>query len=115
MSFNGIAFFPDENGCGCSGGIKYWDAANTTTEDNYIHDNYNVGLWYDTNNAGALVQGNYLARNWAYGMIYEISYNADINANTFVDNGWGSGSYAAGGYPYGDALYISRLGGQQRR
>jgi hypothetical protein len=111
VSWNGISDFPDVSGCGCSGGIKFWDTTNTTVEDNYIHDNYNVGLWYDTNNAGALVQGNLLARNWAYGMIYELSYNADINANTFIDNGWGSGSWQAGGYPYGDAIYISGSGG----
>jgi hypothetical protein len=111
VSFNGIADFPDTS-CGCSGGVKFWASTNTTVEDNYIHDNYNVGMWYDTDNVGALVQDNYVARNWSNGLIYEISYNADINANTFIDNGWGIGSYPGpSGYPLGSAIYISASGG----
>ena len=112
VSWNGEADFPDD--CGCSGGIKYWDTTNATVRDNFIHDNYNVGLWFDTDNAGALVQGNYIARNWAQGMIYEISYNADITGNTFVGNGWGSGSSSGpSGFPLGAALYVSGSGGSE--
>jgi hypothetical protein len=111
VSWNGISFFPDDSGCGCSGGIKYWDTTGATVEDNYIHDNYNVGLWFDTDNTGALVQGNWISGNWAEGIIYEISYNADFNANTFVDNGWGIGSSHPGGVPYGAAIYLNGSGG----
>jgi hypothetical protein len=110
VSWNGISFFPDLQ-CGCSGGIKYWDATDATVVGNYIHDNYDAGLWADTDNAGFLVKDNYIADNWASGVIYEISYNADITANTFVDNGWGVGSYAAGTFPYGEAIYLSGSGG----
>ena len=72
VSWNGKADFPDTGQCGCSGGIKYWDSTDATVEDNYIHDNYNVGLWFDTDNVGAFVEGNDIARNWAKDMIYEI-------------------------------------------
>ena len=112
VSYNGIADFPDLGQCGCSGGIKYWASTNAVVEDNYIHDNYNVGLWFDTDNSGALVSGNYIARNWAEGAIYEISYNADITGNTFLDNGWGLGSYSGpSGFPLGAGLYVNASGG----
>lgn len=110
VSYNGLAEFPDVKGCGCSGGAKFWATTNAVVEDNYVHDNYNVGLWFDTNNAGALVRGNYIARNWAEGLDYEISYNALIEYNTFLDNAWGVGSYAAAGFPM-SALYISGSAG----
>lgn len=110
VSWNGISYFPDDS-CGCSGGIKYWAATDATIADNYIHDNYNVGLWADTDNSGFLISDNYISDNWAEGMIYEISYNADITGNQFVDNGWGTGSAGAGGIPYGDALYVASSGG----
>jgi parallel beta-helix repeat protein len=110
IAWNGISYFPDTN-CGCSGGIKYWDATNATIVGNYIHDNYSVGLWVDTDNAGFLIKNNYISDNWAEGIVYEISYNADITENTLVDNGWGVGSATAGGFPYGDAIYINGSGG----
>ena len=112
VSWNGRADFPDTGGCGCSGGIKYWDTTDATVEDNYIHDNYNVGLWFDTDNSGAFVQDNYIARNWAEGMVYEISYNADITGNIFLDNGWGVGSYSGpSDFPLGPGLYVNGSGG----
>ncbi|HET9061543.1 MAG TPA: right-handed parallel beta-helix repeat-containing protein [Acidimicrobiales bacterium] len=111
VSYNGRADFPDQYGCGCSGGIKYWATENPTVEGNYIHDNYNVGLWFDTDNTGALVTGNVISANWAEGIIYEISYNADITSNVFVANGWGNGSSYAGGFPYGDGIYVNGSAG----
>ncbi len=112
VSYNGVADFPDVSSCGCSGGIKYWASTGAVVADNYIHDNYNVGLWFDTDNVGALVDGNYIAANWAEGAVYEISYNADITANTFLDNGWGVGSYSGpADFPLGDGLYINGSAG----
>jgi hypothetical protein len=111
ISYNGGADFPDQYGCGCSGGAKFWDATNFNVVGNYVHDNYNVGLWVDTDDAGFLFQDNYISGNWAEGITYEISYNADIVDNTFADNGWGIGSYSAGGFPYGDAIYVNGSGG----
>ncbi len=110
ISWNGRADFPD-NDCGCSGGAKFWDMTNVTVTDNYVHDNYNVGLWADTDNAGFDISGNYISGNWAEGIIYEISYNAAIMDNTLRNNGWGIGSSAAGGIPYGAAIYVNGSGG----
>ena len=59
--------------------------------DNWVHDNGAVGIWADTDNSGFNISGNYIAHNWAEGIIYEVSYNASITGNTFVDNAWGRG------------------------
>jgi parallel beta-helix repeat protein len=100
------------DGCGCSGGGKFWQSQNVTVEDNYVHDNYNAGIWADTDNDGFDIQDNYLSGNFAEGAIYEISYNALISGNTFVDNAWGGGP-ELGGFP-DSAVYISESGGDSR-
>jgi hypothetical protein len=63
----------------------------------------------DTDNAGFLVQGNYISGNDGEGLMYEISYNADIVDNTFVDNAVPAGA-GNSGFPTG-AIYISESGG----
>jgi parallel beta-helix repeat protein len=100
------------DGCGCSGGGKFWQAQNVTVSDNYVHGNYDTGLWMDTDNDGFDVQGNYISSNFAEGIIYEISYNALIQDNTFLDNAWGEGP-ELGGFP-DSAVYISESGGDSR-
>ena len=111
VSWNGGYYYTHTNLCGgCSGGIKYWATKNAVVRDNYIHDNYSVGLWFDTDNAGALVRGNYIAGNQSDGMIYEISYNALIEKNTFLDNGWSASEDVAGNV-LGEGVYLSQSGG----
>jgi hypothetical protein len=100
------------DGCGCSGGGKFWQAQNVTVQGNYVHDNYSVGIWADTNNDGFSIQGNYFSANYAEALIYEISYNALIKGNTFTDNAWGTGA-ADNGFP-DSAVYISESGGDSR-
>lgn len=97
------------DGCGCSGGGKFWQDQNVTVEDNYVHNNYSTGIWADTDNDGFDIQGNYFSSNYAEAIIYEISYNALIKNNTFTDNAWGSGP-ADSGFP-DTAVYISESGG----
>jgi len=100
------------DGCGCSGGGKFWQAQNVTVRDNYVHDNYSVGIWADTNNDGFDIGGNYFSANSAEALIYEISYNALIKGNTFTDNAWGTGAADSG---FTDsAVYISESGGDSR-
>ncbi len=100
------------NGCGCSGAGKFWQSQNVTVADNYVHDNYGTGIWVDTDNDGFHIYGNYIARNYSEGLIYEVSYNALIQDNTFTDNAWGSGP-SLGGFP-DSAVYISESGGDSR-
>jgi hypothetical protein len=104
MSKNGLGLYPDIGGtgaskfsCGCSGGGKIFYSKNATFDGNYVHDNYNDGVWFDTDNAGADISHNYFASNWGSGIVYESSYNANISDNTLVGNGWASdGTWPAG-------------------
>ena len=98
--------------CGCSDGGKFWQTDGATVTDNYVHDNYDVGIWVDTDNTGFDIAGNYFANNWSVGLQYEISYNFSITANTFIDNAWGAGADNEG-FPEG-AIYISESGGDSR-
>ena len=88
--------------------------SNDQTTDNYVHDNQDVGIWYDTDNAGALISGNYVSDNYSAGIQYEASYNAQITNNTLVGNAIGEGSdQDTPGFPDG-AIYISESGGDSR-
>jgi hypothetical protein len=99
-------------GCGCTGGGKMWDARRVTVTNNWVHDNRGVGLWADTNNVGVNFEGNYIADNYASGILYETSYNARIANNTFLRNGLGRGPTNPG-FPEG-AIYLSESGGDPR-
>ena len=95
---------------GIEGGGKFWQNGNVTVTGNYFHGNIDSpGVWMDTDNAGFLVKDNYFSNNGGEGLMYEISYNADIIDNTFVDNGIVSGPTNPG-FPTG-AIYISESGG----
>lgn len=109
---SGCAGQGESSGCGCSGGGKFWATDNSTFNDNYVHDNYSVGMWADTNNTGLEIEGNYFSGNLSDGLIYEIGYNAVIRHNTFIRNAIGSGPYNAG-FP-DSAVYISQSGGDSR-
>jgi nitrous oxidase accessory protein NosD len=99
-------------GCGCTGGGKFWAVSGAVVRGNWIHDNNGAGMWADTNNTAFAVEGNYIAGNFAEGIIYEISYNASIRGNTFIRNGIGKGPTNVG-FPT-PALYISESGADKR-
>jgi hypothetical protein len=142
ISWNGLGEYPDSAGaggspysCGCSGGGKLFYSVNADVVNNWVHNNYNVGIWFDFDNTGALISHNYVAFNWGEGIEYEASYNADISDNTLVGNGWASDgpwptgvgggrcfgnvsctngegpiTGAGGGFPYA-AIYLPNSGG----
>jgi hypothetical protein len=66
------------NGCGCSGGGKFWNVINARVTNNWVVNNKSVGLWADTDNADFEFVGNYIQNNQDVGLIYEISRNALI-------------------------------------
>jgi len=100
---------------GVSAGEKNFLTTNETFDDNYVHDNYDPGLWADTDNVGWSIEGNYFARNWSEGIDTEISYNFTIEYNAFVDNGWGNGAYCDGcAWTYGAAIYAPNSGADTR-
>jgi hypothetical protein len=100
------------NGCGCSGGGKFWNVVNARVTNNWVLNNKSVGLWADTDNAGFEFVGNYIQNNEDVGLIYEISYNALIEYNTFNHNGVGAGTGNTG-FPT-SAVYISESGSDSR-
>jgi hypothetical protein len=101
-----------EEGCGCSGGGKFWNVVNAAVTNNWVVNNQSVGLWADTDNAGFEFVGNFIQNNQEIGLQYEISYNAIIEYNTFKQNGV-SGGPANDGFPT-SAIYISESGSDSR-
>ena len=97
--------------CGCSGGAKFWAVNGAEITNNWVHDNFGVGLWADTNNRDFLFEGNLIQDNDDVGLFYEISYNAVIRNNTFRENAHEVGR--GDGFPTG-AIYISESGGDGR-
>jgi hypothetical protein len=100
------------DGCGCTGGGKLWGVRGAIVSDNWFHHNRGPGIWGDTNNAGLAFQGNFVSDNEAEGLIYETSYNALIDGNTFARNGWVKGPTNPG-FPTG-AIYVSESGSDTR-
>jgi nitrous oxidase accessory protein NosD len=103
-------------GCGCSGGAKFWDTENAVVANNWVHANHGPGLWADYNNRGFVFEGNYFYDNADEALFYEVSYNAVIRYNTFRKNTIDKGQrFAARGdlFPVA-ALYISESGGDMR-
>ncbi len=99
-------------GCGCTGGGKFWDVNGATVTNNWVHHNKSTGLWADTNNIDFLFEGNYIEENDGEGIWYEISYNATIRNNTIRRNAWVSGQHNTGSP--GAAIYLSESGGDSR-
>jgi hypothetical protein len=99
-------------GCGCTGGVKFWDVKGAAVTENYVHDNLSVGLWADTNNIDFLFDSNWIEHNEGIGLWYEISYNATITRNVFKRNAWVSGNHDLGSPA--PAIYLSESGGDSR-
>ena len=108
-TYNWEAHVPE---CGCTGGGKFWQVDGAVIKDNWVHGNHGVGMWVDTNDSGFSITGNYFGGNDSWGLIYEISYNAQITGNTFVRNGLVSGPRSRG-FPTG-AIYLSESGADPR-
>jgi hypothetical protein len=105
ISRNGLGEYPDTSGrgasphaCGCSGGMKVFLSINAKVVNNWIHDNYNVGVWFDYENTGANISHNYISSNWSRAIEYEAGYNANISDNTLTGNGWASDGRWPAGY-----------------
>ncbi|MGW7424634.1 right-handed parallel beta-helix repeat-containing protein [Streptomyces sp. NPDC054813] len=105
-----------QQGCGCTGGIKFWAVNGADVRGNRVHDNRGAGLWADTNNNDFLIENNVIEANDGAALIYETSYNAVIRNNTIRRNNWVEGRrYADRGdnFPYA-TVYLSESGGEPR-
>ncbi|MFE0101601.1 right-handed parallel beta-helix repeat-containing protein [Streptomyces sp. NPDC059009] len=105
-----------KEGCGCTGGIKFWAVNGADVRGNWVHDNRGTGLWADTNNNDFRIENNVLEANDGAALIYETSYNAVIRKNTIRRNNWVEGRrYAERGdnFPFA-TVYLSESGGEPR-
>jgi len=103
------------DGCGCTGGVKFWINRNVTVTANWVHDNRGAGLWLDNNNAGFNIEGNYIADNDSHALILEAGYDAQVRNNNFERNAFGAGrsfQSKANTFPIG-AIYVSEDGSPQ--
>ena len=103
-------------GCGCTGGGKFWDVRNVRVTNNYVHDNKSVGLWADTNDNNFLFEGNWIEDNDGQAIFWETSYNVAIRNNVIRHN---LRSTVRPRIRSGDnfpdaAIYISESGGEPR-
>ncbi|HEX6357321.1 right-handed parallel beta-helix repeat-containing protein [Actinophytocola sp.] len=103
-------------GCGCTGGVKFWAVDKADVRNNWVHDNRGAGLWADTNNNDFLIEGNLIEDNDGPAIFYEISYNAVIRANTLRRNNLVEGrAFADRGEVFPSAaIYLSEAGGEPR-
>ena len=104
------------DGCGCTGGGKFWDVRNVRVTNNYVHDNKSVGLWADTNDNNFLFEGNWIENNDGQAIFWEISYNAAIRNNVIRHNLVAEGpARIKSGDNFPDAaIYLSESGGDSR-
>jgi len=103
-------------GCGCTGGVKFWDVNGADVRNNWVHDNRGVGLWADTNNNDFLVEGNLIENNDAEALVYETSYNLVLRNNTIRNNAYVTGREFADRDDNFSvaAIYLSEAGGEPR-
>jgi hypothetical protein len=83
ISFNNVAGF---NTGIEGGGGKLMGTNNLLFQSNYVHDNYGMGIWADTDNIYSTYEDNTFVNNENGGLMHEISYNAVIKNNTFIGN-----------------------------
>lgn len=103
-------------GCGCTGGIKFWAVDGADVRGNWVHDNRGPGLWADTNNNDFLIENNRIEENDGAGVFYENSYNLVMRDNLLRRNTIEDGrEFADQGdnFPVG-AVYLSEAGGEPR-
>jgi parallel beta-helix repeat protein len=99
-------------GCGCTGGVKFWLNKNVTVTNNWVHHNKGAGLWLDNNNRGFIIENNYINDNDAQAIFAEAGYDFRIRYNNIVRNAITEGrSFATRSDPFPiGAIYISESG-----
>jgi parallel beta-helix repeat protein len=60
---------------------KIGQSANVTFRNNFVHHNVGMGIWYDWENTGGLVEGNRVEDNGASGIQFEVSMDGIVRNN----------------------------------
>jgi hypothetical protein len=99
LSYNNTAGY----NWGWEGGATKWTNTNgLIVRNNFIHDNYGMGLWTDGFNINTLYAGNVVQGNGGMGIDHELGYAAVIRDNVVSGNGfahpihgdvWGAGIF----------------------
>ncbi len=75
------------------GATKFKHTIGSLIENNWVHDNHGLGLWFDVDNYNAVIRSNLVENNDVRGIMYEISYgDTEIYWNTVRNNGHASPS-----------------------
>ncbi len=64
--------------------------------NNYVHDNYGTGLWFDLDNIRTTVEDNRVEDNLGQGIAFEISFDAVVRNNIVRNNARGASGWGAG-------------------
>ncbi len=99
-------------GSGNQGGFKLWGTNGVMIRDNWIHHNWGVGGWVDTNNANTTWSGNTITDNENAGIWEETSYNFSITDNYLARNNLVDGP-GNPGFPM-PAIYVSESGSDSK-
>jgi hypothetical protein len=99
-------------GSGNQGGFKLWGTNGVMIRKNWIHHNWGVGGWADTNNANTTWTGNTITDNENGAIWEEISYNFAITDNYIARNNLTDGP-GNPGFPM-PAVYVSESGSDSK-
>jgi parallel beta-helix repeat protein len=94
---NYLADLSPDTATGEASAMKFGKTTDIRITNNMIHDNHGIGIWFDTDNAGTVIDSNVILYNSYRGIMEEISYGAKISNNIISGNGWASGWIAGGG------------------
>jgi hypothetical protein len=86
---------------GEASGMKLVKTENAAVLSNYVHHNFGVGVWFDTDNIGSVVDSNVISFNTHRGVMEETSYGARISNNVIAENG------RLGGWLSGAGIFIA--------
>jgi hypothetical protein len=82
---------------GDASGMKFVKTNDVSVTNNHVHDNYGIGVWFDTDNTNSEIVGNAIERNSHRGVMVEVSYGAVIANNSIIRNGEAAGWIAGAG------------------
>ena len=102
----------DVTGSGNQGGFKLWGTNGVMIRDNWIHHNWGVGGWVDSNNANTTWTGNTITDNENGAIWEETSYNFSITDNHLARNNLVDGPDNAH-FPM-PAIYVSESGSDSK-
>lgn len=102
VSYNNTLAFTAE-----AGGMKFVHYATAiTVRNNYVHDNYYIGIWSDGYCDQMVYDSNRIVNNTESGITHEVSYGAVISNNLVTGNG-----FLEPGASEGSGIHIMNSGG----